>query len=99
MAVDDELPDEPARKSGGARYGSHSERTGQGGHGRYPWGTNIDRRNREVIKRIESRCERDSSVDQARVEKVLATWRKPDYVGMGDTHADVERAMVYILKL
>ena len=99
MAVDDELPDEPARKSGGARYGSHSERTGQGGHGRYPWGTNIDPKNREVIKRIESRCERDSSVDQARVEKVLATWRKPNYVGMGDTHADVERAMVYILKL
>jgi hypothetical protein len=98
MAVDQELPDEPARKSGGGRYGSHTERTGQGGHGRYPWGSNIDPRNREVIRRIESRCERDPSIDQKRVDEVLATWRKPDYVGRGDTHVDVEKAMEYILK-
>ena len=94
--------DDPTRKSGGARYGSHSQRTGQGGHGRYPWGSNIHPKNRDVIRKIEEACERERSdgtvIEQRRIDNVLSEWRKPEYVGKGDTNADVKRALAYILK-
>jgi hypothetical protein len=102
MAVDQELPDEPARKSGGREVWV-TQRTNRAGRPRtLPLGQQYrpeeprsHQTDREPLRARSLDRHGDRPTTRRRRAFHVA---QAGYVGRGDTHEDVEKAMEYILK-